>query len=224
MNRVGVVCALTAEAHCLTRTPPLDPAIQLTVTGTGSAAARQGVQELLSAGVDALVSWGTAGGLDPQLSAGTLLVPETVVSQDRSYTPCPEWRQRLLQCLQPVQPEQGPLLHTPTALSNPADKARAPEHRHAVACDMESGVIAAAAAQARLPCIVVRAIADPAHLRVPLWTLQATAAGALHKAALPALLHPTDWPALYRLSRALRAALRTLSQTAPCLRNSLRRP
>ena len=220
MNRIGVVCALTAEARCLTRTP--DPAIQLTITGTGATAAHQGAQELLSAGVDALVSWGTAGGLDPQLSAGTLLVPETIVSQGECYIPCPQWRRRLLQCLQPIQAEQGPLLHTRTALSNPADKIRAPEHHHAVACDMESGAIAAAATQARLPCIVIRAIADPAHLRVPLWTLQATAAGTLHKAALSALLHPLDWPALYRLSGAFRAALRTLSQAAPCLRNSLR--
>jgi adenosylhomocysteine nucleosidase len=49
------------------------------ITGMGGAAASAGAGALTRAGAKALASWGMAGGLDPSLQAGTILLPDEIV-------------------------------------------------------------------------------------------------------------------------------------------------
>jgi adenosylhomocysteine nucleosidase len=52
------------------------------VTGMGNSAAAAGSRALIEAGATALASWGMAGGLDPTLSAGAILLPTEVIGSD----------------------------------------------------------------------------------------------------------------------------------------------
>ncbi|HZC87472.1 MAG TPA: hypothetical protein VE266_10795, partial [Steroidobacteraceae bacterium] len=89
MNGLGIVAALAAESR------PLGPATRhgvqlatladgtlLILSGVGSAAAANGARRLLDAGARALLSWGLAGGLDPSLTAGTVVLPREVISPE----------------------------------------------------------------------------------------------------------------------------------------------
>ena len=131
---------------------------------------------------------------------------------------CPAWRERLLEALRGDSPHTRPLLHTDRALTHPADKDAAFRQSRAAACDMESGVIAAEAARARVPFLVLRAIVDPAARAVPPWLPAAVGDGGVGKAALQAAARPGDWPALLRLYLDLRAATGTLRRAADRLR------
>lgn len=130
----------------------------------------------------------------------------------------PAWRERLLEALRSDSPHTRPLLHTDRALTDPQDKDAAFRQSRAAACDMESGVIAAEAARARVPFLVLRAVTDPAARTVPPWLPAAVSDGGTGKAALQAAAHPGDWPALLRLYLDLRAATRTLRRAAGLLR------
>jgi hypothetical protein len=78
---------------------------------------------------------------------------------------------------------------------------------------MESAALAAVAAAAPCPLLVVRAVSDGVRGRVPQAALAALGEdGALRPGRLLAGLvaSPSEWPALARLGLGLRAALRTL--------------
>ena len=87
MNAVGVVTALASEARALGPSMPRGgnpPLSELAVLGEGSllalsgigrAAAAAAAQALVDAGVSALMTFGMAGGLDPALKPGSVVIP-----------------------------------------------------------------------------------------------------------------------------------------------------
>ena len=92
LNTVGIVCALASEARHLR---PTDSTLVIT-TGMGSSAASAGARSLIDAGARALASWGMAGGLDPSVQAGEILLPTEVITADGRVHRCEKgWRERL---------------------------------------------------------------------------------------------------------------------------------
>jgi adenosylhomocysteine nucleosidase len=77
-SRLGIVVGMTAEARLLGRT-----GCAIAIGGGTPVGARRMAQNLVKDGATALISFGLAGGLDPALVAGTLLVPCAVLSQGR---------------------------------------------------------------------------------------------------------------------------------------------
>ncbi len=77
MTRLGVVTGMVAEARC--RPPPGD-AIEAAFSGGDPARALSGAARLVAEGARALLSFGIAGGLDPALDPGDLVVADTVVA------------------------------------------------------------------------------------------------------------------------------------------------
>src|SRR5262249_15061536 len=80
-RRVGVIVGLPQEAAILKRalgkaTPPI------VCSGATSAGGGRAAAELVGAGADALLSFGFAGGLDPSLRPGDLIVGAGVVTAD----------------------------------------------------------------------------------------------------------------------------------------------
>jgi len=62
----------------------------------GPEKARSASRRLIDQGVAALASWGIAGGLDPALTAGCLIIPRNVIAADSSiYHTDTAWRERL---------------------------------------------------------------------------------------------------------------------------------
>ena len=80
----------------------------LVVSGMGGELAAAGAHRLAEAGVSALLSFGLAGGLDPALDAGRVVLPSEVISREGARRPtCSEWRRRLNRAIAELEPVGG---------------------------------------------------------------------------------------------------------------------
>jgi len=125
-------------------------------TGVGPAAAAQNVAALLAwHRPRLLISTGFAGGLDPRLATGDLLIATNFSAPD----PVAKSRAHLdgdrHACF-------GTLTSQPRPAETVADKAALAHATGALAVDMETASVAHACARARVPLLAVRAISDTA--------------------------------------------------------------
>lgn len=227
MNGLGIVAALVAESRSLglasrrgAEPATLADGTRLIVSGVGPAAAAVGARRLLAAGAQALLSWGLAGGLDPLLEAGALVLPREVISPEGRVLPTStDWRERVNDALAARHAVRcGRLLTCREPLGSSAAKALAFRQTGALAADMESSAIAEVAAAERVPFLVVRAIVDTARDDVPEVALSATRAGEdgprIDRLLAALARKPGELPALMRLARGYRAASRALAAVA----------
>jgi adenosylhomocysteine nucleosidase len=226
LKPIGIVSALAAEARTLGPAARYSAELRrladgalLAVSGMGAGAAAAAGRRLVLAGAGALASFGMAGGLDPALICGAVLLPEEVVTRDGTAVLCTagEWRQRLRAAL-PVScvAAGGRLLTSDVPLGSTSAKAVAWRESRAVAVDMESAAIAQVARQAGLPFIALRVIVDTASDQLPAAVIAASAGGQLRVGRLLARLlrTPGDVGGLIRLSARYRIAMRMLGAVA----------
>jgi len=209
LNRVGVVAALAAEARAL---GPLRGA-SLAVSGIGFAAAAAAARALVEAQVSALMTFGLAGGLDPAIHTGSIVLPsELIAPSGARFLTNPPWRERMAAALNPSHAVAGILLTSALAIETPADKAAAFRDTGATAVDMESAAVAEVAAAHQLPFIAVRVIVDAAMDRVPPSVAAASRAGRVQigRLIVGLALAPGEIVALVRLARRYRTAMRRL--------------
>jgi adenosylhomocysteine nucleosidase len=185
----------------------------------GRAAAASGARQLVQAGARALMSWGLAGGLDPELAAGTIVLPREVVSPEGTvFATASTWREQLHRAIALSQTVcSGRLLTCRELVGSPADKATVWRRTSAVAVDMESLAIAEVAAEHSLPFLAVRAVVDTAADTLPPVLIGAAeeAGGRVIGRLLGALARaPGELPDFIRLFRRYRAASRALAQVA----------
>lgn len=227
MKPIGIVSALAAEARTLgpatrhgAELRRLADGALLAVSGIGEGAAAAAARRLVLAGAGGLVSFGMAGGLDPTLICGAVLLPEEIAAfggagaSAATAATSAEWRQRLRAAL----PAScivcgGKLLTSARPISHPDAKAAAWRSSRAAAVDMESAAIAQVAGQAGLPFIALRVIVDTASDELPAAVVAASGGGQLRIGALLAglLRAPGDVGALVRLSARYRIARRVLA-------------
>ena len=215
-RRVGIVAALPVEARALGPARARPDGLSTLVDDT-----------LVAAGADALVSFGLAGGLDPALAPGAILVPREVIADDGAALPTDAaWCAQVAQALAPHRPIlYGRLLTSPRALGSVSEKADAFRRTGASAVDMESSGVARVAEAHRLPFVVLRVIVDGASdVLPPALALIADSGGPLRWGRLIGhlALAPHDVLALVRLAgrygtarRALRAAAGSGALSAP---------
>jgi adenosylhomocysteine nucleosidase len=225
LNAAGVVAALAAEARVLGPAEPqgegwavLADGNLLAVSGMGPKAARSAAQRLIDAGATSLVSWGLAGGLDPDLEAGAVCVPREVIAADGSrLSTARSWRESLSSSV-PAGRSVGndPLLTAERALETPADKSAARRATGACAVDMESSAVAQVAEAHGVPFIAVRVIVDTARDGIPPAVAGASRAGKLQsgRLILGLMRSPSQIASLLRLARRYRVALRSLQAVA----------
>lgn len=222
MNGPGLIIALPQEARGLgLRLPVGAPSVRVgtarvAVSGAGAENARRTAERLLDEGACALISWGCAAALSPELAPGALLLAEYVYPAAGAPLPVdPHWRRAIAAALTsrgiPLQP--GDLLESATIVATAADKHTLATQTRAAALDMESVAIARVALARDCPFVAVRAIADDASMSLPTSVLRATAADGTVR--MPHLLsslfkHPNEIPSLIRLGLAFGAALRSL--------------
>jgi len=189
------------------------------VLAIGGSAAAAGSSALIEAGATALASWGMAGGLDPTLGAGAILLPTEVIGSDGRHVNTAEaWRDRLSSAVAALAPVRGgTLLTTPRAIGSVADKAELFRATGAAAVDMESVAVGEVAERHGLPFIAVRVIVDSATDVLPrAVTAAADNEGHLQIWRLIAALAlaPNELAPLIRLARRYRAANRSLAAIA----------
>jgi adenosylhomocysteine nucleosidase len=210
LNDVGVVAALASEARALGRRDGL----VLSVSGIGCAAAGAAARALVEARVSALMTFGLAGGLDPKLAAGSVILPSHLLAPDGTRLAASKvWRERVAAALRSSREIiEGTVLTSSVALKTPEEKTAAFRDTGAVAVDMESFAVAEVAANNKLEFIAVRVIVDTAADTVPSSVAAASRAGRVQIGRLLAglVVAPGDIASLLRLALRYRTAMRAL--------------
>ena len=206
---LGIVTGLAAEAR-LAR--PLGSACAGGGTPQGAAEA---ATNLIAQGATALISFGLAGGLNPALPAGTLIIPGALQTPAGAKLADAVLVRRL-----------GGPRHTLYAgidiAVTRADKKALYDRTGADAIDLESGAVADVAAAAGVPFAVLRAICDPADTDLPpaaMIALDARGAITVARVAGAVLRQPAQLPALLRLAAHAAAASAALRQRVAQIRS-----
>ena len=210
---LGIVCGYRAEYRIATRIT------KLVAMGWRNPDA---AQHLIAAGATTLVSFGVAGGLDPELEAGTLLLPRHVLAEGEALPVSPDLHGFLFERFSLAVTQ--PIYASPTLLVTSLEKRRLFSLTNAVAIDMESGAVAKAAIEAGMPFAVVRVVSDPADHSLPQAAQAAlTDAGDVdYPAVIFALLKdPFQLADLIRTGQQNNAALRRLEDMIGDLRELL---
>lgn len=189
-------------------------------SGVGYARAAEAAEQLLASGARRLLVWGSAGGLDPALASGTVVVPEYVVGPDGTcHALDPDWRRALCGAV-PVElaVTEAPVATVRTPAGDTWAKEKLRARTSAAAVDMETAAVAAVAAAAGAACAALRVVADTATLALPRAVLDApSTAHPAFQVARVLLYRPRDWPATLRLARAYHLACANLKATADAL-------
>lgn len=227
---LGIVTGLRFEADIARAAVGQNPAIggdavTIACHGPGVEHGRSAAQSLLDIGATALLSFGVAGGCNPDLPTGTIIVATGVRDMspsgggDMLYTNR-EWQRRIKSLLLGnVLVEDAPIASVVDPLTDRNAKKNMFADLHAAAVDMESAAIARAAMEAGAPFMALRVILDDADT-----SLSPTALAGMGEdgaqdtgAVLRALLRrPMDLPGLMRLGSDSGRAKRALAKTAAC--------
>jgi adenosylhomocysteine nucleosidase len=158
-----------------------------------------------------LVSFGVAGGLDPNLKPGACVVASAIVSGNTRMPTDHHWSQQLIKTIPDAV--YGILAGARAPVADPRAKRALHEKTGAIAVDMESYVVAKVAAAHSLPMVAIRVITDPAMRALPEAVLAAmrpdgtTSVTAMIRSLMK---RPRELPALVQTALDARAARTTL--------------
>jgi adenosylhomocysteine nucleosidase len=158
---LGVVTGLQSEAKLVAGLP------LRVISGGGQAeVTRRKIDTLIAQGVRGLISFGIAGGLDPALHTGDLVISATVVdAEGQHYAGSPAWLEQALGLLPSCA--AGHVYAGDRIVETTAEKHRLFTTCNALAADMESHHMARAAERHGLPFLVIRAVSDTARETLP---------------------------------------------------------
>lgn len=149
-----------------------------------------------------LISFGMAGGLSPDLRAGTCIVASSIVCGTSRLMTDRGWSRNALQLIPDAV--HGPIVGVSSGIvAHPAAKRALHARTGAIAVDNESHVVASVAAAYALPMTAVRVIVDPASREIPPSAVAAVRAdGSIDLAALGRRIGraPGELPKLLRIA------------------------
>ena len=175
-------------------------------------------------GANCLISFGIAGALAPGLRRGDIILSGHVIGPGREWRVNQEFAGKIETLARRLGAFEGAVLGSATIVASEYEKARAWRDTGAVAVDMESAAVGAAAASAGIPFVVLRAIADTATQGLPpaaLIPLTEAGTPAIASVLIEVLRRPRQIPALVELGRATRQALSALAVPARALHGAL---
>jgi hopanoid-associated phosphorylase len=177
------------------------------------------LSDAIARGCSGIVSFGTAGGLAPDLSPGALIVAESVSGPFGELRTDAAWSARIIDAFAgtPVErvTRRGKMAGVTAPVKTEAEKRSLHTSTGALAVDMESHIAGAIATARGLPFAVCRAVVDPAWRTLPpaatagLRDDGTTAIGPILRELLRA---PSQMGALIRLASDARDARATLVQ------------
>ncbi|MCY4395437.1 MAG: purine phosphorylase [Rhodospirillaceae bacterium] len=208
---LGIVTGLAKETGCLRRSGAAEMLMVHAAAGRPEEAAAA-ARAMAAHGASGLVSFGVAGGLDPSLGAGVIVIAASVIGPDGEALPAHQpWVKALMRLDGGY--DSGAVVGSDDLVMTALDKRRLFRRYGALAVDMESHAVAAVARDAGIPFAAIRAIGDPAGRSVP----RAALAGLMpdgRTRALPVLAgllrRPHDFAGIWRLARETNRALAAL--------------
>jgi hopanoid-associated phosphorylase len=167
---------------------------------------RASLKAALTRGASGVISFGTAGGLAPDLATGDFIVASAIVKDQARLFTDPIWSEHLLRS---IRARPGEIASVDAPVAHEADKRRLRGRTGASAVDMESFIAAGVALEHAVPFVACRVILDPAGRTLPDAALAGFRRdGTLNIAGvIGALLRrPGELPDLIRVGREARAA------------------
>jgi hypothetical protein len=174
-----------------------------------------------------VISAGVCGALDPEVTCGSLVLPEMVIGTHGERYPATAAHHRRHAAAFAggrMRFSTGALVTVPDVAATPEAKMKLREATGAVAVDMESSLILRAAAEAGCPGLVLRGVSDDAKDSLsPELAALITAEGRVLKAraAETVLRHPAILPRALKLRRATRGALAAVAEALQCSLESM---
>lgn len=205
--RVIVVCGLRSEAKAIRRG---FPGMEVLAGGGDAARLEREIEALLRASPALVLSSGLAGGLDPALAVGAVVIDGDAALVTYLLTALPT-------------AIRAPVTGQDTIAASTAGKAGLREATGAAAVDMESHIAARVARRHGLPFAAIRMISDAATETLPPAALVGMRPdGGIALGAVLASLarQPAQLPALIRTGRHAGLAHRTLRDVYDTLRRS----
>jgi adenosylhomocysteine nucleosidase len=209
---LGIIVGLAAEAYIARRLG------EVAIGGGTPAGADAAAERLVARGASALLSFGLAGGLDPNLHAGSIVVPVAVLDDGHRY-----FTDEGL-CRACGGTTASLVLAVEAVVADARVKQRLSAATGASAVDLESGAVARVAQRHRLPFAVLRAVCDPAQRTLPPAALAVLdASGGIRFARVLGSVAARPWqiPALLRLALDAALARHALVRAASVLRRHL---
>ncbi len=209
---LGIIVGMAAEARLARRLG------EVAIGGGTPAGAEAAAERLVAHGATALLSFGLAGGLDPHLRPGSIVVPVAVLERNRRMFTSEEL------CRALGGTTASLLLAADAVVADARTKRQISSRTGASAVDLESGAVARVAQRHRLPFAVLRAVCDPAQRTLPPAALAALDAGGgirFTRVLRSVMARPWQIPALLRLAFDAALARRALMRAALGLRRRL---
>jgi len=215
--KLGILTGLAREVSCLSEN---QQNVLIACSGADPWRAETEARALVDGGCGALLSFGIAGALSPDLRVGDIVVSSGVVNGNKAtYSSAENWRLRVLDALPKAQERtrEGLIYGADTAISSPAGKSQLYAHTGALCVDMESHRLAMVAAETSIPFLAIRVISDDARRALP-----SSALGVIGKDGRPVITrvlrglvrHPGQLPSLIALSRDMETALSQLRRVS----------
>ena len=166
-----------------------------------------------------MLSWGCAAALDDRLTAGSVLLPQSVIgARGESHPVSIQWHRQLYQMLSAqYSVRTDALVESAALVKSPSEKQALAQRTMAIATDMESAAQARFAREHRLPFVVVRAVVDSASTHLPenvMQSLDSEGEIRVRSFLCQVLLRPTDFINLVKLGIQFRAAQKTLKEAS----------
>jgi adenosylhomocysteine nucleosidase len=212
--KIVAICGFAAEARILQR-----HGIEARIAAADPARAASEAEAALAQGATALMSFGVAGGLDPKLRTGDLLLPRAVAAQSGERFAVDAALHDILSSR--MAANDSDLLGLDRVVMHSAGKAELHAQGGAVAVDMESLGVARVATEHGRPFIVLRAVADEASRSLPpaaLIGLDTEGRFAPYRVLAALFGRPGQLPGLIALGRDTRRALASLDDAPAALR------
>jgi len=234
---IGLVVALNVEASalighgrwqheegCLFRRFRLMNSTHIVVarSGIGVKRASTASERLIRKGVAALGVSGVSGGLTPELGPGDLVIADAVIHEKgdtcrQTWAESSKWVDRVFAAFveNGIRVYRGPIITVQKPVLSARNKQALFLKTRALAADMESAAVAAAANHADLPFFAFRAVCDPASCSISddlFHCIDQKGRLRLPHLLRMVLLHPAFISELLRMKRNFGAALANLSR------------
>jgi hopanoid-associated phosphorylase len=213
-----VIAGMKQEAACVA-----GAGVMVLCSGADPTRLRASLDELATKELGVVVSFGLAGGLDPALRPGDVVVADRIVAGNATFPTHPELMTALADMAQKAT--TGAIAGADAPVMDGEAKAALRAGSSARAVDMESHIAAAYAQKRKIPFGALRVVCDPAERALPALAAKAiTPSGDIDGGyiARSLLREPGQIAGLIRAGLDSRAAFATLGRVGPLLGPQLR--